>query len=231
MAPQYMDVEKIGDLILDEKLVADFIGLLDGMDLPKTHDLGEESGEDNPKYNKYIVSDDIFSRIFYDEDDYKFFLRSAIHTFLLPKAANLHDQSVISRLSGAIHGYFTQHYKRFFLLRVSVSITAAGSFMHYHRDLAGENADRFLVDLSPPEADVFGIEVEDRLYPLQRLAVYKLDTTRSHRAANYGKEHRKISLIIQCIADFHQFMDYQRKHLDVFFEARARRGQRVGPWN
>lgn len=219
MTEAYRDVEKVGDLGLDESLVKDFLALLTSMDLPKTHDLGEESGEDNPSYNKYIVRDDIFSRIFFDEDDYRFFLRRAIHTFLLPRLPDLAAQSVVHRLVGAVHGFFTEYYQRFFLLRVSVSITAPGSFMHYHRDLAGEDADRFLVDLSDPEAKDFGIEVEDRLYPLRRLGIYKLDTTRPHRAANYGQKHNKVSLIIQCIADLRGFAEYQRKHVDVFLNA------------
>lgn len=219
MAQKYRDVEKVGELQLDEKLVGSFLGLLESMDLPKTHDFGEASDEDNPRYNKYIVRDDIFSRIFFNDEDYRFFLRRAIHTYLLPTTRDLEAQSIINSLVGMVHGFFTEYYQRFFLLRVSVSITDPESFMQYHRDLAGENADRFLVDLSHPDAEDYGIEVEERLYRLQRLAVYKLDTTRMHRAANYGKEHKKISLIIQCITDLQQFTEYQRKHLDVFFDA------------
>lgn len=223
----YRDVEAIGFLPLDESLITGFIGLLDGLDLPKTHDLGQGMAEDNAAYNKYIVHDDIFTRIFIDEADYRMFLRDVIHTFTLPTSRDPSTRLLTHRLVGAVHAFLTEYYQRFFLLRVSVSITGPGAFMHYHRDLAGEHADRFLVDISPPEADNFGIEVEERLYPLERLAVYKLDTTRLHRAANYGATHRKISLIIQGIADLHQFTEYQRKHLDAFFDVRERPGGRL----
>ena len=217
----YRDVEKVGDLPLDEDLIAGFLRLLDAAELPRTHDLGQEAADDNAAYNKYIVQDGIFPHIFTDETEYRSFLRSVIHTFTLPTARDPVTRSVAHRLVGAVHAFFTQYYQRFFLLRVSVSVTDPGAFMHYHRDIAGEHADRFLVDLSVPEARGFGIEVEDRLYPLERLAVYKLDTTRLHRAANYGDTHRKISLIIQCITDLRQFVEYQRLHLDAYDQAGA----------
>lgn len=217
----YRDVEKVGNLPLDEDLIVGFLHLLEEVDLPRTHDLGQETADDNARYNKYIVHDGIFPQIFTDEIEYRTFLRSVIHTFTLPTARDPATRSVSHRLVGAVHAFFTEYYQRFFLLRVSVSVTDPGSFMHYHRDIAGEHADRFLVDLSSPEACGFGIEVEDRLYPLERLAVYKLDTTRLHRAANYGDTHRKISLIIQCITDLRQFVEYQRLHLDAYDQAGA----------
>jgi hypothetical protein len=64
-----------------------------------------------------------------------------------------------------------------------------------------------------------GIEVEDRLYTLDRLAVYKLDTTKMHRSANYSPNHKKVSLIIQGISGLDQYLEYQRKHLELFHQA------------
>ncbi len=83
-------------------------------------------------------------------------------------------------------------------------------------DLAGENADRFVVDLSKPEGKLSGLQVEERLYELDRLAVYKLDTTREHRAVNYSADCKKISLIIQGISELAQYLEYERKHREVY---------------
>ena len=81
---------------------------------------------------------------------------------------------------------------------------------------------RFLIDITRPENRAFGIEVENRLYPLRRFAVYKLDTTRMHRAANYNQQFKKISFIVQTIADLRNFIEYRREHLNIYSEVLAR---------
>ena len=228
MTTEYMDAAKVGDMPLDINLVEDFIKYFGRLDLPKTHDLpGDEGSDDpydgvgNPYFNKYIIHDDIFKRFFNNEEDYEYFLKEVIHTSLFPAPKTKQEEYMIKSIVGTIHSFFTGYYKKFFIIRVSLTITDPGQFMHYHLDLAGENADRFLVDITHPENKMFGIEVEDRLYgPLQRLGVYKLDTTRQHRAANYGKKHPKISFIIQCISDLHHYFEYKRKHLEVFYDVR-----------
>ncbi len=106
-------------------------------------------------------------------------------------------------------------------MRVSVSVTEPEGFMHYHVDMGGAYADRFLIDITRPENRAFGIEVEDRLYPLKRFSVYKLDTTRMHRAVNYDQQFKKISFIVQTIADLRNFIEYRREYLKVYSEVLA----------
>lgn len=220
MISEYRDVEKVGDLPLDENLVDDFINYIEGLELRKTHDLAEYDEEANPNYNKYVVHDSIFARFFQNRSDYEYFLEVVINTALLPPRESNKDEGMVKSLVGSIHSFFTEYYKKFFVLRVSISVTDPESFMHYHRDLAAENADRFLVDITPAANKMSGIEVEDRLYKLERFAIYKLDTRRMHRAANYSPEHKKISFIIQCISELDQYIEYQRKHLEVFYQTR-----------
>lgn len=231
MSEEYMDAQKVGDMPLDANVVDDFIKYFDSLDLKKTHDLpGDEGSDDpydgvgNPYFNKYIIYDDIFKRFFVNEDDYDYFLEHVIHTSTLPTPKTKKEQFMVRSIIGTIHSFFTGYYKRFFIIRISLTVTEPEHFMHYHLDLAGENADRFLCDISPPENKMFGIEVEDRLYgPLQRMGIYKLDTTRQHRAASYSPDHRKMSFIIQCIPDLRNYFEYQRKHMDVFYEIRSRK--------
>lgn len=218
MTAEYRDVEKIGDIALDENLANDFINYIEGLDLAKTHVLSEDDEEQNPYFNKYIIHDAIFERFFQNTEDYDLFVKAVIHTNLLPPSKTKKDECLLRSLIGSIHLFFTEYYKKFFIIRVSVTITDPESFMHYHQDLAGENADRFVIDITNPENGMSGIEVEDRLYKLNRLSVYKLDTTRMHRAANYSPKHKKISLIIQCISELGQYLEYQRKHMDVFYQ-------------
>jgi hypothetical protein len=230
MTSEYMDAQKVGDMPLDPNLVDEFVKYVEGLNLPKTHDLpGDEpsdspyDGVGNPYFNKYVIYDDIFVRFFSNEEDYNFFLEQVIHTVKFPPAENKKDEFMIKHIVGTIHSFFTAYYKRFFILRVSITLTEPESFMHYHLDLAGENADRFLCDISHPDNKMFGIEVENRLYgPLERLGVYKLDTTRQHRAACYSPKHKKISFIIQCIPDLQNYFEYKRKHLEVFNEVRSK---------
>ncbi len=218
MTLEYKIVEKVGAIPLDENLVNDFIIYINGLDLPKTHVLSDDDDEQNPYFNKYIIHDEIFERFFQNKGDYELFVKAAIHTNFLPPCQNKKDEHLRRRLIGSIHLFLTEYYKKFFIMRVSITITDPESFMHYHRDLAGENADRFVIDITDSENGMSGIEVEDRLYKLERLAVYKLDTTRMHRAANYSPKHKKISLIIQGISELEQYLEYQRKHLDVFYQ-------------
>ena len=228
MTEEYMDAAKVGEMPLDVNMVEDFIKYFGGLALPKTHDLPGDVGSDdpydgvgNPYFNKYIIHDDIFNRFFQNADDYKFFIENVLHSCVLPAPQNKKDEHMIKSIIGTIHSFFTGYYKKFFIIRVSLTVTEPESFIHYHLDLAGENADRFLVDITNPENKMFGIEVEDRLYgPLERLAVYKLDTTRQHRAANYGKKHPKMSFIIQCIPDLHHYFEYKRKHMEVYYDVR-----------
>ncbi len=228
MTSEYMDAQKVGDMPLDVKLVDDFIKYVEGLDLPKTHDLpGDEGSDDpydgvgNPYFNKYVIHDDIFIRFFNNREDYEYFLKEVIHTSLFPPPENKKEEFMIKNIVGTIHSFFTEYYKKFFIIRVSLTLTDPESFMHYHLDLAGENADRFLCDITHSENKMFGIEVENRLYgPLERLAVYKLDTTRQHRAANYAPKHKKMSFIIQCIPDLHNYLEYKRKHMEVFYDVR-----------
>lgn len=216
MTLEYKIVEKVGDISLDENLVNDFIIYINGLDLPKTHVLSDDDDEQNPYFNKYIIHDEIYERFFQNQGDYELFVKGVIHTNFLPPCQNKKDEHLRRSLIGCIHLFLTEYYKKFFIMRVSITITDPESFMHYHRDLAGENADRFVIDITDSENGMSGIEVEDRLYSLERLAVYKLDTTRMHRAANYSPKHKKISLIIQGISELEQYLEYQRKHLDVF---------------
>ncbi|MEE1550750.1 MAG: hypothetical protein V1244_03890 [Nitrospinaceae bacterium] len=219
MNSEYRLVEKVGDFPLDENLVDDFIHYVNGLDLPKTHVLSDDDDdEQNPYFNKYIIYDDIFKRFFQNPGDYELFVKTAIHTNVLPPCQDKKDEHLTRSLVGAVHLFLTEYYKKFFIMRMSITFTDPGSFMHYHRDLAGENADRFVIDVTDSENGMSGIEVEDRLYPLERLAVYKLDTTRMHRAANYSPRHKKVSLIIQGISEFEQYLEYQRKHMDVFYQ-------------
>ncbi len=223
-----MDASKVGDMPLDVNMVDEFIKYFEGLDLPKTHDLpGDEGSDDpydgagNPYFNKYIIYDDIFVRFFSNDDDYKYFLKEVIHTSKFPPPRNKREEFMIKHIVGTIHSFFTAHYKKFFILRVSLTITEPEHFMRYHFDIGGENADRFLCDISHPDNNMFGIEVENRLYgPLERLAVYKLDTTRLHRAANYSPKHKKMSFIIQCIPDLRNYFEYKRKHMEVFYDVR-----------
>ncbi len=221
MTSEYRLVEKVGDIQFDENLVNDFLNYLHSLDLTKTHVLSEDDEEANPYFNKYIIHDSIFQRFFQDREDYEFFIKGVIHTSLFPPCENRKEEHIIKSLLGSIHSFFTGYYKKFFIIRVSVTLTDQESFMHYHRDLAGEHADRFLIDITDPENGMSGIEVEDRLYKLDRFGVYKLDTTRMHRGANYSPKHKKISFIIQCISELDQYLEYQRKHLEVFFETRG----------
>ncbi len=221
MAVEYRLVEKVGDIQFDDNLVNEFLNYLNSLNLRPTHVLAEDDEEANPYFNKYILHDAIFERFFHNREDYEYFIKGVIHTSLFPPCENKKEEHIIRSLVGKIHSFFTEYYKKFFIIRVSVTITDQESFMHYHRDLAGENADRFLIDITDPENGLSGIEVEDRLYKLDRFGVYKLDTTRMHRGANYSTEHKKISFIIQCISELHQYLEYQRKHLDVFFETRG----------
>jgi len=221
MTLEYRLVEKVGDIQFDENLVNDFLNYLNSLDLTKTHVLSEDDEEANPYFNKYIIHDSIFQRFFHDREDYEFFIKGVIHTSLFPPCENRKEEHIIKSLLGSIHSFFTGYYKKFFIIRVSVTLTDQESFMHYHRDLAGEHADRFLIDITDPENGMSGIEVEDRLYKLDRFGVYKLDTTRMHRGANYSPKHKKISFIIQCISELDQYLEYQRKHLEVFFETRG----------
>ena len=218
MTLDYKIVEKVGDIPLDENLVNDFINYVNGLDLPKTHVLSDDDDEQNPYFNKYIIHDEIFARFFQNPGDYELFVKAAIHTNLLPPCQNKKDEHRRRSLIGSIHLFLTEYYKKFFIMRVSITITDPESFMHYHRDLAGENADRFVIDITDPENGMSGIEAEERLYTLERFAVYKLDTTRMHRSANYSPKHKKISLIIQGISELEQYLEYQRKHLDVFYQ-------------
>jgi hypothetical protein len=218
MTLEYRLVEKVGDIQLDENLLNGFIHYFKGLDLPKTHVLAEDDDEQNPYFNKYIIYDDIFQRFFQNPGDYELFVKAAIHTNFLPPCQNKKDEHLRRCLVGAIHLFLTEYYKKFFIMRLSITITDPESFMHYHRDLAGENADRFVIDITDSENGMSGIEVEDRLYTLDRLGVYKLDTTRMHRSANYSPSHEKISLIIQGISELDQYLEYQRKHLDVFYQ-------------
>ncbi len=218
MTAEYRDVEKVGDIALDENLVNDFINYIEGLNLAKTHVLSEDDEDQNPYFNKHIIHDSIFERFFQNSEDYELFVKAAIHTNFLPPSTTKKDECLLRGLIGSIHLFFTEYYKKFFVIRVSVTITDPESFMHYHRDLAGENADRFVIDITDSENGMSGIEVEDRLYQLNRLGVYKLDTTRMHRAANYSSKHKKISLIIQCISELGQYLEYQRKHMDVFYQ-------------
>ncbi len=216
MTLDYKIVEKVGDSSLDENLVNNFIVYINGLDLPKTHVLSDDDDEQNPYFNKYIIHDEIFVRFFQNPGEYELFVKGAIHTNFLPPCQNKKDEHLRRCIIGNIHLFLTEYYKKFFIMRVSITITDPESFMHYHRDLAGENADRFVIDITDSENGMSGIEAEDRLYTLERLAVYKLDTTRMHRAANYSPKHKKISLIIQGISELEQYFEYQRKHLDVF---------------
>ena len=218
MTVEYRVVEKVGDIPLDENLVNDFLNYLNSVHLPKTHVLSGDDEEANPYFNKYIIHDSIFEGFFYNRADYEFFIKGVIHTSLFPPRENIQQEHILHSLVGSLHSFFMEYYKQFFLIRVSVTITDPESFMHYHRDLAGEHADRFLVDITHPENEMSGIEVEDRLYKLDRFGVYKLDTTRMHRGANYSPNHKKISFIIQCISELDQYLEYQRKHLEVFFD-------------
>lgn len=221
MCLEYRLVEKVGDIRLDENLVNEFLNYLDALKLGRTHVLSDEDEEANPYFNKYIIHDDIFRRFFHDRADYEFFIKGVIHTSLFPPCENMKEEHVIKSLLGSIHAFFMGYYKKFFVIRVSVTITDPESFMHYHRDLAGEHADRFLIDITRPENGMSGIEVEDRLYKLDRFGVYKLDTTRMHRAANFSPTHKKISFIVQGISELDQYLEYQRKHLEVFYQARG----------
>ncbi len=229
MTEEYRVVEKVGELQLDEELVSAFVSYLNNTELQKTHvAMDEEEGEEtgNPDYNKYIIHDEIFTQFFTEQKDYDYFLKKCIHTTLLPSRDTPEDEVAIRKIIGIIHAFFMEYYKKFFLMRISVSITDEESFMHYHRDLAAENADRFLVDITDPGNKMHGIEVEDRLYSLDRLSIYKLDTSRRHRGSNFSHEHKKISFIIQCISELDQFIDYQRKHLDLFYETRDKDKER-----
>ncbi len=221
MTLEYRIVEKVGDIPLDDNLVNDFINYVNGLDLPKTHVLSEDDDEQNPYFNKYIIHDEIFERFLQNAADYELFVKAAIHTNFLPPCQNKKDEHLRRCIIGGIHLFFTEYYKKFFIMRVSITITDPESFMHYHRDLAGENADRFVIDITDSENGMSGIEVEDRLYKLDRLGVYKLDTTRMHRSANYSPKHKKISLIIQGISELEQYLEYQRKHLEVFYQTMA----------
>ena len=222
MINEYRVVEKIGDIQLEEQQLSDFLAYLNHTDLQKTHLALDENGleEGNPDYSKYIIHDENFTQFFTDIENYDYFIQKCIHTQLLPSRDCSKDEHVVRKIIGSIHAFFMEHYKKYFMIRVSVSITDEESFMHYHRDLAAENADRFLIDITDPENNMHGIEVEDRLYSLDRLSVYKLDTTRRHRSSNFSPDHKKISFIIQCISELDQFVDYQRKHLDLFYETR-----------
>ncbi len=222
MVNEYRAVEKIGDIHLDEQQLEAFINYLNRTELEKTHlaldDDGMETG--NADYNKYIIHDEIFIQFFTDAGDYDYFIKNCIHTQVLPSRDDPKDELITRQIIGSIHAFFMEHYKKYFMIRVSVSITDEESFMHYHRDLAAENADRFLIDITHPDNNMHGIEVEDRLYSLDRLSVYKLDTTRRHRSSNFSPDHKKISFIVQCISELNQFVDYQQKHLDLFYETR-----------
>ncbi|MAG31731.1 MAG: hypothetical protein CL908_12660 [Deltaproteobacteria bacterium] len=219
----YRDVERIGSIALDEASVDTLIKYLETADLPQTHNVegdvpsdGNYDARGNPGYNKYILYDDLFVRFFSNPSEYQYFLHEVMHTAPLPLDLGAEDEYLIKAMIGTIHGFFSEHYKKFFMLRISVSITEQDSSMHYHRDLAGENADRFVVDLSKPEGKLSGLQVEERLYELDRLAVYKLDTTREHRAVNYSADCKKISLIIQGISELAQYLEYERKHREVY---------------
>jgi hypothetical protein len=218
MNSEYRVVEKVGDIPLDDNLVNEFVHYVSGLDLPKTHVLSEDDGEQNPYFNKYIIYDEIFARFFQNPGEYELFVKAAIHTNLLPPCQNKKDEHLRRCLVGAIHLFLTEYYKKFFIMRLSITFTDPESFMHYHQDLAGENADRFVIDVTDSENGMSGIEVEDRLYTLDRLAVYKLDTTKMHRSANYSPNHKKVSLIIQGISGLDQYLEYQRKHLELFYQ-------------
>jgi hypothetical protein len=220
---EYRDVERIGEISLDAASVEALITYLVTADLPETHNVvgdaptdGPYDARGNPGYNKYILYDDIFARFFMNESEYQYFLHEVIHTVPLPLDLSAEGEYQIKTMVGAIHGFFTEYYKKFFMLRISVSMTEPQAAMHYHRDLAGENADRFLIDLTACEEKLSGIQVEERLYRLDRLTVYKLDTTREHRAVNYSPDKKKISLIIQGISELSQYIEYQRKHMEVY---------------
>ena len=231
---QYRDVENLGEIGLDEASVDRFLEYLEYADLPQTHNVAGDEPTDgpydargNPGYNKYIIHDDIFRRIFRNDSEYQYFLHEVIHTAPMPDEMAEEDEYLIKSMIGSIHLFFGEYYKKFFMLRVSVSLTDPHSAMHYHRDLAGENADRFVVDLSPAEGNLSGIQVEDRIYQLQRFSVYKLDTTREHRGINYSPKNKKISLIIQCISELDQWLEYERKHREVY-EALKRENFQIG---
>jgi len=230
MMVDYRDVEKIGAISLDEPSVDRLIGYLSSANLPETHNVEGDTPTDGPYdargnsgYNKYILYDDIFARFFTNDSEYQYFLHEVIHTVPLPLDLSPEDEYLVKTMVGAIHGFFTEYYKKFFMLRISVSITEPEAAMHYHRDLAGENADRFLVDLTDFEEKLSGIQVEERLYKLDRLV---LDTTREHRAVNYSPDKKKISLIIQGISELDQYLEYQRKHLEVYTTIKRQNFQR-----
>lgn len=221
MDPEYLDVRVVGEAPFDEELITRFVDFIEHATLPKTHYIGDGSAEDNPAYNKYIIHDGIFSRFFNSEQEYRYFLDEVVHTAMLPDPGTKEHRHMIHSLVGTIHAVLSAYMKRFFLMRVSVSVTEPEGFMHYHVDMGGAYADRFLIDITSPENRAFGIEVEDRLYPLKRFSVYKLDTTRMHRAANYDQQFKKISLIVQTIADLRNFIEYRREYLKVYSEVLA----------
>lgn len=221
MDAEYVDVSAVGTAPFDDKLVARFIDFLETTALPRTHYIGDNTAEDNPTYNKYIIQDAIFSRFFQSQQEYSYFLNEVIHTALLPDPGTMDHQHMIHSLVGTIHSVLSAHLKRYFLMRVSVSVTEPEGFMHYHVDMGGAHADRFLIDITRPENSAFGIEVENRLYTLDRFTVYKLDTTRMHRAVNYDRTHKKISFIIQTISDLRKFIEYQREYMAAYSTAVA----------
>lgn len=221
MDPEYLDVRVVGEAPFDEELITRFVDFMEHATLPRTHYIGDDSAEDNPAYNKYIIHDDIFSRFFNSEQEYRYFLDEVVHTAMLPDPGTKEHRHVIHSLVGTIHAVLSAHIRRFFLMRVSVSVTEPEGFMHYHVDMGGAYADRFLIDITRPENRAFGIEVEDRLYPLKRFSVYKLDTTRMHRAANYDHQFKKISFIIQTIVDLRNFIEYRRQYLKVYSDILA----------
>lgn len=216
MDVEYFDVSVVGKAPFDEKLVDKFIDFIENTALPSTHYIGDSSTDDNPTYNKYIIHDAIFSRFFQSHQEYTYFLNEVLHTAMLPDPGTTDHQHMIHSLVGTIHAVLSAHLKKFFLMRVSVSVTEPEGFMHYHVDMGGAHADRFLIDITRPENNAFGIEVEDRLYALDRFTVYKLDTTRMHRAVNYDKKLKKISFIVQAISGLRQFIEYQREYMKAY---------------
>lgn len=223
MDSEYFDVCVVGEAPFDEKLVDKFVEFIENTKLPSTHYIGDSSADDNPTYNKYVVHDAIFSRFFQSHQEHTYFLNEVLHTAMLPDPGTPDHQHMIHGLVGTIHAVLSVHLKKFFLMRVSVSVTEPEGSMHNHVDMGGAHADRFLIDITRPENKAFGIEVEGRLYALKRFTVYKLDTTRMHRAVNYDKQLKKISFIVQAISDLRGFIEYQREYMKAYADILAMR--------
>ncbi len=218
MSKEYQVIEKVGDLQISEQQLSAFMGYLENSVVEQAHQTLDNTSEEteNSNYNKYIMHDEIFTQIFTNDEDYNYFLKDCIDTQVLPTRDHSSDELNLRKIIGSIHAFFINYYKKYFMLQISVSITDVKSTMDYQRDLAAENADRFLIDITHTANNMCGVEVEERLYPLEQLAIYKLDATRQHRNSNFSNDHRQINFGVQCISELDQFVDYQQKHLGLF---------------